>query len=201
MVCGAGVRAAAEAGETPAPQGSTPAPQGSSRRKTGSWSTGSSSISTTRSASGNRTSISPRGSSIRNELGIASFRSPRKSRYSARLICSRCCGARDADEHQPPLFLQLLGHAAAPLVRQEALLDGHEIDAGKLQPLRGVQRHQRDAIELRFPLVGVVHQRRFFQECLQVARARMPLVELPRDGEQFLDVGQAFLVFFIARAP
>ena len=77
---------------------------------------------------------------------------------------------RDADEQQPPLLFQLLEILAAPLVRQQPLLQGDDEHDGKFQPLGGVQRHQRDLVGARFPVVGVGDQRSLFQEWLQVRR-------------------------------
>ncbi len=49
------------------------------------------------------------------------------------------------------------------------LLDRRQIDHRKLQPLRGVQRHQRHAVGVGLPGVGVVDQAGLFQERLELA--------------------------------
>ncbi len=47
------------------------------------------------------------------------------------------------------------------------------------------------------PGVGVVHQADVLQELLEVAFARIVLVELAGGGEQFLDVRQPLLVLLV----
>ena len=54
-------------------------------------------------------------------------------------------GPGDADVHQPPLLLQVPDDAFTT-ERQQPLLDPHEVDAGKLEALGGVQARQHDAI-------------------------------------------------------
>ena len=68
---------------------------------------------------------------------------------------------------------------------------------GKLQPLRGVQRHQRGFVGVGVPVVGLVHQPGALQILFQLAAAGVLFVELPGVGEQFLDVGQPILVLLI----
>ena len=51
-------------------------------------------------------------------------------------------GPRDPHKHQPAFFLQLLRVIEAPLVRHDAVFEGHQIDDGKLEALRRVQGHQ-----------------------------------------------------------
>ena len=106
----------------------------------------------------------------------------------------------DAHEHQAAFLFEFVSILLAALMRQQSFFDGHEKDDGKFQPLRGVKRHQRHAIDLGFPAVGVADQRSFLQKRLErVPAAAVPLVELPRDREQFFDVGQPLLVFLVAR--
>ena len=69
---------------------------------------------------------------------------PQAERTAARERCSRCAGPGDADVGQPPLLLELLRVAERAHVREGAVLHPGEEDDRELQPLGGVQRHQRD---------------------------------------------------------
>ena len=106
---------------------------------------------------------------------------------------------RDADKQQPAFFLQHVLVFAAPLVRQQAFFHRDDEHNRELQPLRGVQGHQRHAVVVRLPGVGFVDQAGLFQEGFQGALARIVLVELAGRGEQFLDVGQPLLILFVLR--
>jgi len=88
----------------------------------------------------------------------------------------------------------------AALVGQEPLFDRHQKDHRELQALRAVQGHQRHPVVVRLVGVGVGHQARLFEECLEGALALRVLVELAGHGQQLLDVGQALLVLLVARA-
>ena len=64
----------------------------------------------------------------------------------------------DAHVAQPPLLVDgraVGGHRA--MVRQQPFFHAHHVDLGKLQPLGGVQRHQRHGVALQFRfLVAIV---------------------------------------------
>ena len=62
-----------------------------------------------------------------------------------------------------------VGIVPAALVRQQPFFDGDDEHHREFQPLRGVQRHQRHAVVVDFPGVGVVDQAGFFQKLLQMA--------------------------------
>ena len=108
---------------------------------------------------------------------------------------------RDAHEHQPPFLLQLIRMIEAALVGQDAILHRHQVDHREFQALGGVKRHQRDAVLLGIPDVGVGHQGRGFQECSQriVAGDYGPegFVTLPGGCDEFLNVGEAILTTLV----
>ena len=108
---------------------------------------------------------------------------------------------RDAHEHQSPFLLQLIRMIEAALVGQDAILHRHQVDHREFQTLGGVKRHQRDAVLLGIPDVGVGHQGRGFQECSQriVAGDYGPegFVTLPGGCDEFLNVGEAILTTLV----
>ena len=118
------------------------------------------------------TSISPRGNSIRNELGTVNFRDAAEIAVLRRADLKLLLRPRNAHEKQPPLLFQLVGRRLAPLVRQESLFHGHDVNHRELQPLRGVQRHQRDAVQRGLPIVGVVDQARSLPKTPPAGRGR-----------------------------
>ena len=67
-------------------------------------------------------------------------------------------GARHADIAEPPLFFNVIILIARLRMRQDAFLHAREEDNFEFQPLRRVERHQRDAL-LRFVAIEVGHQR------------------------------------------
>ena len=81
-------------------------------------------------------------------------------------------------------------------MRQQALLQPDDEDDGELQPLRGVERDQRDGVHLLVVLVGVGHEGDLFEERRQGGLGRQ-LVVLGGDGAQLLDVVPA--VFAVSR--
>ena len=96
-------------------------------------------------------------------------RPPRRPHHGPRQV-QPLAGAGDTDVGEPPLLLQLLGVAQRAHVREDAVLETGEEDDRELQPLRGVQRHQRHhaAIVGRVrDLVGVGHQRHLLEELRQ----------------------------------
>ena len=83
----------------------------------------------------------------------------------------------DADVAEAPLLLELVGVAEAARVREHAVLHAGEEHDGELEPLRGVQRHERDravvgAVTVAALGVHVGHERDRFEERLD---AREPL--------------------------
>ena len=84
-------------------------------------------------------------------------RRPRIVRYWALVRISRC-GAGDADEAEPALLFQLVQVAAGAAVREDAFLQADHRDDGELQPLGGVQRHQRDRAAGALHVVGVADE-------------------------------------------
>ena len=82
-------------------------------------------------------------------------------------------GAGDAHVGQSPLLLQLAGVTQRAQVREDAVLEPGQEDDRELQPLGGVQGHQRDdpvALVAVGDLVGVGHQRHPLEERLQRPR-------------------------------
>ena len=80
---------------------------------------------------------------------------------------------------------------------QDALLDRHHVDDGKLQPLGRVQRHDRHAVLFVIPGVHVAGKRDVLEEIGDGA-AIILFDELAGGGDKLLDVGQALLVIRIA---
>ena len=87
--------------------------------------------------------------------------------------------------------------AQAALVRQDALLHRHQVDHRELQPLGGVQRHHRHAVLLLVPAVHVAGQGDVLQEVGRWCGWASSACELLGGRDEFLDVGQAFLVLRI----
>ena len=92
--------------------------------------------------------------------------------------------ARDAHVHQPPLLVHRVGIDRA-LVRHQALLDAHQVDARELEALGRVQRHQRDRVAAALAVgacVGIAvvlgRQRDALQELRQRRLARLAHVVL-----------------------
>ena len=131
---------------------------------------------------------------MRKGLGTEILRLPRKSRCGAMLICNSSLRPRNAHEQQTPLFFELVGLTPAPLVGQKSLFHGHDVDDGKLQPLRGVQGHQRDAVDVGLPIVGVVDQAGLLQKRLQAA-GRVRSSNSRATVSNSSDVGQPLVVF------
>ena len=111
----------------------------------------------------------------------------------------------DPHEHQSPLFLELIRPIEAPLVREDSILHGHQVNDWKLEPLRGVERHQGHPIGGGVPGVGVGNQRRGLEKspegididiAARIAR-RKGVVELPRRRDEFLHVGESILPVFV----
>ena len=67
----------------------------------------------------------------------------------------------------------------------------------KLQPLGRVQRHHRDAILLLVPAIDVAGQRDVLKE-VGDGSAIVLGVKLMGGGDEFLDVGEAFLIVRVA---
>lgn len=102
---------------------------------------------------------------------------------------------RDADEDEPPLLLELVGMIEAALVGKDAVLHGDHVDHGKLETLGGVERHERDAVAVRVPGIGVAHECRRLEKAPQrvgrhgtVGINAEVLVELPGGGHELVHV-------------
>src|SRR3989440_1621701 len=63
--------------------------------------------------------------------------------------------AGDADVAEPALLLELVGGAPGPHVRKDAVLEAGQEHHRELEPLGGVQRHQRDGALLAFDVVEI----------------------------------------------
>jgi len=79
---------------------------------------------------------------------------------------------------------------------QEALLNRCQVNHGEFEPLGRVQRHHRDAILLLVPAVEVAGQGDVLEPIAQ-GPAGILGRELARRRDEFLDVGQAFLVLCV----
>ena len=101
---------------------------------------------------------------------------------------------RDRHEQQPPLLFQGRRVFAAPLVRQQPFFDRNDEHDRKLQPLGGVHRHQRHAVVVHFPGVGVVDQAGLLQKVFELIGAGILLVEFAGGGQEFFDVRQSLLI-------
>ena len=73
-------------------------------------------------------------------------------------------GSRDADVTEPALFVdRLVIQFQGSLVRQDSFLHADQIDTRKLQPLRAMERHQRNGVTLKlrifiFTIVALVEE-------------------------------------------
>ncbi len=118
-------------------------------------------------------------------------------------------GAGDADVGEASLLLQLGRVAERAQVGEHAVLEPGEEDDGELQPLGGVQRHQRDhAVALVGDRVGVGDERDLLEERLEGAARQVGLLAaallvgdggrvddvLARDGDELGEVLHAGLV-------
>src|SRR5262245_44774226 len=86
---------------------------------------------------------------------------------------------------------------ANSLVRQDTVLYRDNKYHRKLQPFRGVQRHQCDLIGVAVEVVRLIDGPRALQVFLQLAAAWILLVELPRVSQQLLNVSEAILILLI----
>ena len=98
----------------------------------------------------------------------------------------------DADEEEPPLLLDLIVVLGGADVGQDAVLDGDDEHNGKLQPLGGVQRHQRDGPRVFIPPVDRRGQGDLRQEILDRG-AGVHLVEFAGGRDQLIEVREAIL--------
>ena len=105
-------------------------------------------------------------------------------------------GPGHADEQQAALFLQFpevfVPHR--PLVRNQAVLDGEDVDDGKFESLGGVQRHQRHGTGRFLEAVDIAGQAGHFQESFQGGLVFQLAVVLAGGRSQLVDVGQPLLV-------
>ena len=119
--------------------------------------------------SGGAITVSATPISRRNSLGMLVSDRPRMPRVCGPREIEPLAGPRHADEQQPAflfVFARIVG-AKGPFVRQEILLDSHNIDDGELESLRRMQRHQRDAVGRSVDAVDVGHEGRRFQKSFE----------------------------------
>ncbi len=100
--------------------------------------------------------------------------------------CQALHRTRETDVAEPPLLLDALLLERAD-VREDALLHPDREDRLELQPLRVVERHERDEAPIVVDRVLVRDQRDVLQEAGQARFVRL-LAVLPRDADELLEV-------------
>ena len=127
-------------------------------------------------------------------------RAPRGARQRARQVQPRTRPG-DADVGQPAFLGHLARIAERASVREDAFLHAGQEDDRELQPLRGVQGHERDHAARRIRnRVGVRDQRDLLEKGVQIAGLRRPLprlFELASNIDQLTQVVDASLVLRI----
>ena len=109
-------------------------------------------------------------------------------------------GPRDSDEQQAAFFFQFVRFVATAFVWQDAFFERHDVYDGKLESLGGMQGHERNFVDDRFPAIGVGHERSLFEKRLQAAVFGVLRVKLARRRDQLLHVREPLLIFFVVRS-